>query len=121
MALVEFQNVSKTFALTGSRMLLRDYLGVLFRRRRRQAFYALRNVSFSIDRGEGVSIIGSNGAGKSTLLALVAGLSKPNEGTVAVNGRIAALLQLGAGFHPDLNGRENIWLYASLMGLKRKQ
>lgn len=121
MALIEFHHVSKTFARAGSRMLLRDYLGVLFRRRRRDPFYALRDVSLSVNRGEGLAVIGPNGAGKSTLLGLVAGLSQPNEGRVEVNGRVAALLELGAGFHPDLTGRENIWLNASLLGLTRRQ
>ena len=102
-------------------MLLRDYMGGLFRHNRRPPFYALRDVSFRVDRGESVAVIGSNGAGKSTLLGLVAGLSSPSEGTVTVGGRVAALLELGAGFHPDLTGEENIWLNASLMGLTRKR
>ena len=121
MAVIEFQNVSKTFARAGGRMLLRDYMGAFFRRSHRQPFYALKNVSFRVDHGESVAVIGSNGAGKSTLLGLVAGLTEPNEGIVTINGRVAALLELGAGFHPDLTGTENVWLNASLMGLSRKR
>ena len=68
-----------------------------------------------------MAIIGGNGAGKSTLLSLVAGLSRPNEGRVSVNGKVAALLELGSGFHPDLTGRENVSLNASLLGLSRKR
>jgi len=102
-------------------MLLRDYMGGLFRRHHRAPFYALRNVSFRVDRGESVAVIGSNGAGKSTLLGMVAGLSSPNEGSVRVSGRVAALLELGSGFHGDLTGEENVWLNAALMGLSRKR
>jgi ABC-type polysaccharide/polyol phosphate transport system ATPase subunit len=121
MAVIEFQNVSKTFARGGGRILLRDYMGALFRRSPRQPFYALKNVSFRVDHGESVAVIGANGAGKSTLLGMVAGLSEPNEGIVTINGRVAALLELGAGFHADLTGTENVWLNASLMGLSRKR
>jgi ABC-type polysaccharide/polyol phosphate transport system ATPase subunit len=121
MAVIDFQNVSKTFARAGGRMLLRDYMGAFVRRRHRDPFYALRNVSFRVDHGESVAVIGSNGAGKSTLLGLVAGLSDPNEGVVKIEGRVAALLELGAGFHPDLTGTENVWLNASLMGITRKR
>lgn len=121
MALIEFQNVSKIFPRAGGRMLLREYLGAVFRRARRAPFYALKGISFRVEPGESVAVIGSNGAGKSTLLGMVAGLSSPNAGTVSVNGRVAALLELGAGFHPDLTGAENVWLNASLMGLTRKR
>jgi ABC-type polysaccharide/polyol phosphate transport system ATPase subunit len=87
----------------------------------REPFYALRNVSFTLDHCESVAILGPNGAGKSTLLSMVAGLSYPHEGKVTVNGRVAALLELGTGFHPDLTGAENINLNASLLGLTRKR
>jgi ABC-type polysaccharide/polyol phosphate transport system ATPase subunit len=86
-----------------------------------EPFYALRNVSFELGHSETVAIIGPNGAGKSTLLSMVAGLSFPDEGTVAVNGRVAALLELGAGFHGDLTGVENIHLNASLLGLSKSR
>ncbi len=121
MALIEFERVSKTFAHTGEARLLRAHLQDRFKRRRREVFYALRNVSFSLDHGESMAIIGRNGAGKSTLLSLVAGLCPPSEGRVAVQGRVAALLQLGSGFHPDLTGLENIRLNAALLGLSRQR
>jgi ABC-type polysaccharide/polyol phosphate transport system ATPase subunit len=121
MAIVEFQNVSKTFSRTMGKALLRAHIRSFLTARRQQPFYALKNVSFAIDRGESVAVIGSNGAGKSTLLALVAGLTHPDEGSLEVNGRVAALLDLGAGFHPDLTGVENVYLNASLMGLSRKR
>jgi ABC-type polysaccharide/polyol phosphate transport system ATPase subunit len=92
-----------------------------FTGRREDPFFALKRVSFSVEQGESLAVIGSNGAGKSTLLGLVAGVSQPDEGAVAVNGQLAALLELGSGFHPDLTGRENVRLNAALLGLSRKQ
>jgi ABC-type polysaccharide/polyol phosphate transport system ATPase subunit len=84
-----------------------------------EPFFALRNVSFSMRAGEGLAVIGANGAGKSTLLSMVAGLVLPDRGSVRVNGRVAALLELGAGFHPDLTGTENVHLNAALLGIGR--
>ena len=81
----------------------------------------MKQVSFRLERGESMAVVGSNGAGKSTLLSLVAGLAEPSEGRVTVNGRVAALLELGSGFHPDLTGAENLRLNASLLGLSRKR
>ena len=78
-------------------------------------------MSFEVPAGEGLAIIGSNGAGKSTLLGITAGLATPTSGTIEVNGRVAALLELGSGFHPDLTGAENVMLNASLMGLTERQ
>ena len=90
-------------------------------RRPRDHFYALRNISFTIRHGENVAIVGANGAGKSTLLGLAVGLAEPDAGTVRVSGRIAGLLELGSGFHPDLTGRENVFLNAALLGLTKKK
>ena len=119
--LIEFQGVSKTFPRAGGQMLLRNYLGVLFQRHSKQVFYAVKDVSFKVEHGESVAVIGSNGAGKSTLLSLVAGLSPPDEGTVTVNGKVAPLLELGVGFHTELTGKENVRLNASLMGVSRRR
>ena len=123
MALNDFEHVSKTFTHTGGAKLLRAHIAERFRRRptHRETFYALKDVSFRVDHGESMAIVGGNGAGKSTLLSLVTGLCKPSAGRVAVNGRVAALLELGSGFHPDLTGAENILLNASLLGLSRKR
>ncbi len=120
MARIEFDGVSKVFARHTQRKLLRGYLHGLLARRHTEKFYALRDVSFRIDRGESVAIVGANGAGKSTLLSLMAGISAPNEGRVSVEGKVAALLDLGSGFHPELTGRENIHLNAALLGLHRR-
>src|SRR5580693_9335315 len=120
MTAIAFHNVSKKYDRIAGQLLLRNHL-THWLRGRREPFYALKRVSFTIEHGESVAIVGSNGAGKSTLLGLVAGLSQPNEGTVTVNGRLAALLELGSGFHPDLTGRENVRLNAALLGLSRKR
>jgi len=121
MALIEFEHVSKIFTHTGGAKLLRSHLLDRFQQQKADAFYALNDVSFHLNQGESMAVIGRNGAGKSTLLGLAAGLCKPSEGAVTVRGRIAALLELGSGFHPDLTGLENIRLNASLLGLSRSR
>jgi ABC-type polysaccharide/polyol phosphate transport system ATPase subunit len=117
MDVITFASVTKTFSLHAQRMLARGHLARLLKRGRTQQFVALRNISFSISQGQTVGVVGLNGSGKSTLLSIVAGLCPPDEGTVLVNGRVAALLQLGAGFHPDLTGVENVTMNAALLGL----
>lgn len=118
---ITFQHVSKSFPHHAGRMLLRDRVKHFFEKRKTQPFYALKNVSFSLRPGESLGIVGSNGAGKSTLLALAAQLARPSSGEVIVNGRIAPLLELGSGFHPDLTGEENVFLNASLLGFGKAQ
>jgi ABC-type polysaccharide/polyol phosphate transport system ATPase subunit len=120
--ILELREVWKTFHRHTGKLLLRAHMqNLFFRRTRLEPFDALKNISFRIDRGESVGIIGSNGAGKSTLLSLVAGLASPDRGTVIVNGRVAALLELGSGFHPDLTGAENVGLNAALIGMSRRE
>lgn len=84
-------------------------------------FNALKDATFTIRKGESIAIIGPNGAGKSTILKLLAGVTKPNSGKIDINGRVAAMIELGAGLHPELTGRENIYLYGAIMGMKRAQ
>lgn len=116
--LIEVKNVSKLFWHRRERALLRDRIADLLHRRRDQdSFFALRDVSFEVMEGEAVALIGANGAGKSTMLSLVTGLAKPTRGSVAVHGRVVALLELGCGFHADLTGRENVFVNASLLGM----
>lgn len=87
----------------------------------RQRLPALQAVSFEVERGEAFGVIGDNGSGKSTLLGLLAGVLRPTRGRVTVNGHVSALLELGAGFHPELTGRENVMLNGVLLGLDRRQ
>jgi ABC-type polysaccharide/polyol phosphate transport system ATPase subunit len=102
-------------------MLLRDRIGRLLQPVPKERFYALRDVTFSVERGESLAVIGSNGAGKSTMLNIATGLCMPTTGEVKVNGRVAALLELGSGFHPDLTGAENVRINAALLGLSRSE
>jgi len=120
--ILELREVWKTFHRHTGKLLLRSHMEDFFSRRTRlEPFNALRNISFRVDHGESVGIVGSNGAGKSTLLSLIAGLVPPDRGTVTVNGRVAALLELGSGFHPDLTGAENVSLNAALLGMSRQE
>lgn len=88
---------------------------------KRPKFKALDDVSFKIKKGQVVGFIGSNGAGKSTMLKIILKITRPNEGTVKTEGSVAGLLELGTGFHPELTGKENVYLYGAVLGLSRKQ
>jgi ABC-type polysaccharide/polyol phosphate transport system ATPase subunit len=121
MAVITCQDVWKTFRHHTGPKLFREQVASWFRKDPAADFHALRGVSFEVNRAEGLAVIGSNGAGKSTLLSLVTGLAAPNRGTVEVKGRVAALLELGSGFHPDLTGAENVYLNASLLGFNQRE
>jgi len=120
-ALIEVSGVSKAFDRHARQKLLRQKISDWLQHKRRDQYYALRDVSFKIDKGASVAFVGSNGAGKSTILSLVAGLTEPTSGTVKVGGRVAALLELGSGFHPDLTGEENIFVNAALLGISEAE
>ena len=118
---VEFQGVSKSYAIydaPGDR--LKELLS-LNRLKRHQDFWALHDVSFDVKRGETFCIVGENGSGKSTLLQMVAGILHPTSGTVGIDGRVSALLELGAGFNPEFSGRDNVYLNGSILGLTTRQ
>lgn len=118
---ISVQNLTKTYRIfghPGERVKQAMSLGL---RRYHREFTALKDVSFDIRKGETVGIIGRNGSGKSTLLQVICGILKPTTGTVRVNGRVSALLELGAGFNPEFTGRENVYFQGALMGLTKVQ
>ncbi|MBU4210223.1 ABC transporter ATP-binding protein [Patescibacteria group bacterium] len=119
--IIKFTNVTKEFSLY-SQKTFKEFLPALFgRQKTKQNFTALKNISFSVNKGETLGIIGPNGAGKSTILKLIAGVMSPTKGKVIVNGKVSPLIELGAGFHPELTGKENIYLNGSILGLSKKQ
>src|SRR5215510_254146 len=89
--------------------------------RKNEDFWALKDVSFDVRQGEALGIIGRNGAGKSTLLKIISRITEPSEGRVRIRGRVASLLEVGTGFHPELTGRENIYLNGSILGMTRSE
>lgn len=129
MAVIEFDHVSKGYRLGASRTSLRETVPHLARKlfsrngahADNQIFWALDDVSFNVEQGEVLGIIGHNGAGKSTILKLLSKVTYPDSGNIKTKGRMAALIELGAGFHPDLSGRENVYLNGSILGLKRHE
>lgn len=126
MAIIEVNHVTKEFQLGQLRSLKQTALDAFARLRghpvpERAPFKALDDVDFKVEQGEVLGIIGHNGAGKSTLLKLIAGISKPTRGSVSVQGKVAPLIEVGAGLVPDLTGRENILLNGTILGMKRSE
>ncbi len=129
MSVIDFENVSKAYRLGVNRTSLREAISQtshnLFHRKdipsKDAYFWALKNVSFHVEEGEILGIIGNNGAGKSTTLKLLSKVTLPTSGHIVTRGRMAALIELGAGFHPDLTGRENVYLNGTILGLKRDE
>lgn len=119
MEVVAFHGVTKTFRTDRPWGLKDALLGSKGKRQVSRLVTAVDNVSFSVIEGESVALLGHNGSGKSTTLKLLAGTIVPSSGSVVTRGKIAPLLELGGGFHPDLSGRENVYLNASLLGVRR--
>jgi lipopolysaccharide transport system ATP-binding protein len=117
---IEVRDVSKRYRLYSQRHTSLRERFVRMSRASYEDFWALQDVNFQVERGHTFGVIGHNGSGKSTLLRLMAGVHRPTEGKVIARGRVGALLELGAGFHPDLTGRENVRLNAAILGLSKK-
>lgn len=118
---IEFKNVTKQFSKL-SHKTFKEFLPALIRgEKTSESFIALNNISFEIKKGETVGIIGPNGSGKSTILKLIAGVMWPTSGTINVKGKISPLIELGAGMHPELTGKENIFLNGAILGLSQKE
>jgi ABC-type polysaccharide/polyol phosphate transport system ATPase subunit len=122
---LKFDNVSKRYRLhrevegdPAQHVLLRKLQSL---RRRSEDFWAVKSVDFEVERGEALGIIGHNGAGKSTILKLLANITAPTDGEITINGRLSALIEVGSGFHPELTGRENIFLNGSILGMRRRE
>lgn len=130
---VEFDHVYKKFAMGEHHTTLRDFVAAGFgkllgrgpkpdpMRLKQQEFWAVKDLSFRLKKGDSLGIIGPNGSGKSTTLKLLSGILRPEKGTYSVKGRLSALIEVGAGFHPDLTGRENVYLNGSILGMTRKE
>ena len=132
--IVIFDQVYKKFARGDQHTTLRDFIADGVRKMlpwgpkradplalRQREFWAVKDVSFKVNRGEALGIIGPNGSGKSTILKLLSGIITPEQGTYSVKGRLSALIEVGAGFHPDLTGRENVFLNCAILGMSRKE
>lgn len=115
---IEIKNLSKKYTLTQERPV---FLKSLFFRERKEEIWALKDINLEIKKGETIGIIGENGSGKSTLLKILAGITTPTDGDIKINGQVSSLIELGAGFHPDLTGKENIYLNGSILGLTKKE
>ena len=121
MAAIRFENVSKSYPIYDSPGDRLKELVTFNRLEFHRNFWALHDVSFEVARGETFCVIGENGSGKSTLLQLVAGILQPSSGTIEVNGRVSALLELGAGFNPEFTGRDNVYLNGAILGLSTRE
>ena len=130
MNVIEFKNVYKSYLISRFKYKrLSDDISQIFQRlatgKKRtiqsEKFLALKNLNFNVKRGESLGIIGKNGAGKTTVLKLLSRVTYPDSGEIKVNGKIGAFIELGAGLHPELSGRENIYLYGAILGMRKKE
>ena len=117
---IEVRDVCKTFGIHRSTSI-KDRIVYFSRKNRPKGKEVLRDISFDVKKGEALAIVGRNGSGKSTILKLLTGIIRPNKGTIETEGRVSCLIELGAGFHPDMSGRENVYINASIFGLDREE
>ena len=118
---VVVDDVQKRFKLRHTHSIKETFVAALRRKPLTTDFRALDGVSFTIGEGEAVALLGYNGSGKSTLLKLISGVLRPDDGEILTRGRVAGLIEVGAGFHPDLSGRENIYLNAAILGMSKRE
>jgi ABC-2 type transport system ATP-binding protein len=120
---IQIDNISKQFVLRHSRSLKETAVWLLKGRKGElsEKFHALKDVQLTIDQGQTVALLGFNGSGKSTLLKHISGVMLPDSGTVRTRGRVAGLIEVGAGFHPDLTGRDNVFLNAAILGMSEEE
>jgi len=133
--IIKVENLSKKYRISHKKdgmaySTLRDDLVSIFKKpfdwvqgkkENKEDIWALKDINFKVDEGEILGIIGLNGAGKSTLLKVLTRITPPTEGTATINGRVGSLLEIGTGFHPELSGRENIYLNGTILGMKKKE
>ncbi len=115
------ENVRKTFKFRHTHSLKETFIAATRRRQLSSTFDALNDVNLTISEGESVALLGYNGSGKSTLLKLISGVLQPDAGSILTRGRVAGLIEVGAGFHPDLSGRENVYLNAAILGMNKAE
>ncbi|MCW5935920.1 MAG: ABC transporter ATP-binding protein [Fimbriimonadaceae bacterium] len=118
---IEIEGLKKSFVLSHSGIGSLKTAALWWKKRKVERLEVLKGLTFTVPKGQCVAVVGKNGAGKSTLLSLLANVYRPDQGTIKVHGRIAPLLELGAGFHPDLTGLENVLFNGMILGLKRKE
>jgi ABC-2 type transport system ATP-binding protein len=118
---IEVENVSKRFSLHYTRTLQQIMVAKAKRQRTRETFDALQDISFSVEQGGSIGLMGLNGSGKSTLLKIIMGVMRPDTGSVKVRGRISGLIATGAGFHPQMTGIENIYMNAAILGMSKDE
>jgi len=118
---IEVENATKSFTMQYHRSIKQQLVARMRGQKTHDRFNAVEDVSFTVDSGESVGVMGLNGSGKSTLLKLISGVMRPESGTVLTRGRVAGLIATGAGFQPQLNGRENLWLNAAILGMSEAE
>lgn len=119
--IIKAENIGISFPMNQSKGSLKSSLKNIFKKKKKGTFWALRNVSFEVENGEILGVVGANGSGKSTLLKVIGGIYAPDEGKITVNGTPSALLSLGTGFRPEATGMENIYLNGLMLGFTKKE